>query len=108
MQLENSESIGKWREQFGRTSLARLVIRANKEMSELLDKVVLLDGDISPNDEIEIAKEIADVIICLHAASAYLGREAYDDVDAKMKINRARKWVADGKGCAQHVPGTGE
>ena len=107
MQLENSESIGKWREQFGRTSLARLVIRANKEMSELLDAVALLDSEDAINKEV-IGKEIADVIICLHAASAYLGREAYDDVDTKMKINRARKWVADGKGCAQHVPGTGE
>lgn len=51
-----------------------------------------------------VAKELPDVYITLVRLASRLGVVLPEAVDAKMEVNRARKWALDGKGGAQHVP----
>lgn len=51
-----------------------------------------------------VAKELPDVYITLVRLASRLGVVLEEAVDAKMEVNRARTWVLDGKGGAQHVP----
>lgn len=47
--------------------------------------------------------ELADVAICLYVAAETMGVDLHAMIDAKMKINRARRWTLDETGCAYHV-----
>lgn len=95
---ETSESIQIWGDEtFGPvTDLVALVARAELEMTEL--KEALIAQDIN-----EAGKEAADVVILLHRLMGVLGKDLMDEVDAKMAINRTRKWMSAGDGTGGHV-----
>jgi hypothetical protein len=95
---ETSTSIQNWAEPiFGPVAdLNDLVDRAALELAEL--KQALANGDTAG-----ARVETADVVILLHRVSALLGADLATEVDAKMAINRTRKWLPDGKGAGRHV-----
>lgn len=98
MAAETSKSIREWGDAiFGAPQdLTVLVQRARAEMDEL--EQALREGDHA-----EAGKEAADVVILLHRLAGILGHDLYEQVDAKMVINRARKWKAAGDGTGGHV-----
>jgi NTP pyrophosphatase (non-canonical NTP hydrolase) len=98
MASETSQSIRIWGDEtFGKVAdLSALVARARGELDEL-------DLAIKADDEAEIGREAADVVILLHRLVALAGMDLADQVDAKMAVNRARKWRAAGDGTGGHV-----
>lgn len=95
---ETQKSISDWANAtFGSTgSNLRVAIRANEELSELLQ--VLVKDDNDPKAIVEVA----DVIIVLMRLAERSGYNIEDEIDRKMAINRARQWVLDGSGCGHH------
>ncbi len=95
---ETSKTIREWGDAtFGKVSdLSALVARARGELDEL-------DLAIRTNDTAEIGREAADVVILLHRLVALTGMDLAAEVDAKMAVNRARKWKAAGDGTGGHV-----
>lgn len=95
---ESQESISQWIEEtFGPVgSNARVAARANEEMAELLRTVTIQD------DHPEIAEELADLVIVLYRLATRVGADLHSEIDRKMGVNRARKWVTDGSGCGYH------
>lgn len=95
---ETSQSIRLWADEtFGPVGdLQTLTRRALLEFEELSQALAAGDAD-------EARREAADVVILLHRLSALVGGDLGADVDAKMAINRARTWVADGTGVGRHV-----
>ena len=98
MATETSKSIRDWGDEtFGKVSnLSALVACARGELDEL-------DHAIWTNDTAEIGREAADVVILLHRLVALAGMDLAAEVDAKMAVNRARKWKAAGDGTGGHV-----
>lgn len=98
MAAETSKSIRAWGDEtFGKVSnLSALVARARGELDEL-------DLAIRADDAAEIGREAADVVILLHRLVALAGMDLTAEVDAKMAVNRARKWKAAGDGTGGHV-----
>ena len=98
MPTETSQTIREWGDAiFGAPQdLTVLVHRARVEMDEL--EQALRDGD-----QAEAGREAADVVILLHRIAGILGHDLYEQVDAKMVINRARKWKTTGDGTGSHV-----
>ena len=96
--METSKTIREWGDAiFGAPQdLTVLVQRARVEMDEL--EQALRDGD-----QAEAGREAADVVILLHRIAGILGHDLYEQVDAKMVINRARKWKTTGDGTGSHV-----
>ena len=96
--METSSTIREWGDEtFGKVSdLTALVARARGEMDEL--EQALREGDHA-----EAGREMADVVILLHRLAGILGHDLYEQVDAKMTINRARKWSAAGDGTGGHI-----
>lgn len=97
---ETQSSISAWADAtFGSLkSIVRAGTRANEEMAELL--TALAKDDIG-----KVGPEIADVVICLYRLAHNLGVNLSGEIDRKMAINRARKWVPDGTGHGYHVKG---
>lgn len=79
-----------------RPNLSR-AIRAAEELAELIETLVENDND--PH----ACTEVADVQIVLAGIPAVHGQEQSDLVDAKMAVNRARRWTTTGDGHGQHV-----
>lgn len=98
MATETSQTIRAWGDAiFGQPQdLTVLVARARVEMDEL-------EQALRENDTAEAGREAADVVILLHRLVGILGFELNEQVDAKMIINRARKWKATGDGTGGHV-----
>ncbi len=98
MAAETSRSIREWGDAvFGAPQdLTVLVKRARVEMDEL--EQALREGDTE-----EAGREAADVVILLHRLVALAGMDLDEQVDAKMAINRARKWKSAGDGTGGHV-----
>lgn len=98
MTRETSNSIREWGDAaFGQPSdLTVFVTRARLEMNEL-------DQAIREGDMAEAGREAADVVILLHRLAGILGLELSEQVDAKMVINRARKWKSSGDGTGGHI-----
>lgn len=98
MARETSASIAQWgSETFGAVSdLAVLVARARLEFEEL-------DAAVRAGDAPEIGKEAADVVILLHRLCGLIGADLAEEVDSKMQINRARRWIASGDGVGRHT-----
>lgn len=96
---ETQDMISAWAEQtFGPVgSNARVAARANEEMAELLR--ALTADDKHP----KAAEEMADVVIVLMRLATRLGIDLLDEVDSKMRVNRARDWKRDGTGQGYHV-----
>lgn len=94
VESETIDSVTDWADTtFGQATIRVQVERAKKEWGELLD--ALEAGNMG-----KVAIEAADVCICLYRVIGTLKPSAIDD---KMKINRARKWVVDSNGTAQHI-----
>jgi NTP pyrophosphatase (non-canonical NTP hydrolase) len=95
---ETSQTIREWGDQtFGKVAdLSALVARARGELDEL-------DQAVRADDKIEIGREAADVVILLHRLVALAGMDLSEQVDAKMAVNRARKWKPAGDGTGGHV-----
>ena len=70
--------------------------RAMLEMTELGEAVTERDVD-------EIGKEAADVLILLYRLVDQFGLDLDAELDAKMAINRARKWSSKGDGTGRHI-----
>ncbi len=98
MATETSSTIREWGDAiFGAPAdLAVLVRRARLEMDEL-------EEALRQGDHPEAGREAADVVILLHRLVGILGMELSEQVDAKMVVNRARKWKAAGDGTGGHV-----
>lgn len=98
MTRETSKTIREWGDAiFGQPSdLTVLVKRARVEMDEL-------EEALRAGDTAEAGREAADVVILLHRLAGILGHDLYEQVDAKMVINRARTWKAAGDGTGGHV-----
>jgi NTP pyrophosphatase (non-canonical NTP hydrolase) len=98
MATETSQTIREWGDAtFGEArDLTALVKRARVEMDEL--EQALREGDHS-----EAGREAADVVILLHRLAAILGQDLNELVDAKMQVNRARKWKSSGDGTGGHI-----
>jgi NTP pyrophosphatase (non-canonical NTP hydrolase) len=99
MATETSKSIYEWGQAaFGPVSdHNRVIARALLEFDELAEAVAQ-GASVDA-----IAAEAADVAILLNRLLGLLGRELGEEVDAKMKINRARKWTRNGDGTGRHV-----
>lgn len=96
--METSQTIREWGDAtFGEArDLTALVVRARGELDELEE--ALRAGDMP-----EAGREAADVVILLHRLVALAGMDLGEQVDAKMAVNRARKWKAAGDGTGGHV-----
>ena len=90
-------------ETFGPTTVMRSATRMNTEVAELLTKLSMPIVYSSWSETETVRKECADIQITLYRVAESLGFSLTDEVDAKMAINRARKWKLDGSGCGQHV-----
>lgn len=97
---ETSATIDAWAaETFGGdASMMRMATRANEEMAELLRAL-----SIEKSHAIEVADEVADVVIVLHSLVHRLGFDMAEVVDAKMQVNRQREWKLDETGHGYHV-----
>lgn len=51
----------------------------------------------------KVPVEAADVLITLYALAHERGFDIHEHVGAKMKINRSRRWKANGDGTGYHV-----
>lgn len=60
------------------------------------------DHDRSPEPD-KIAAEAADVLIVLYGVAGMRGFDLHAEVDAKMSINRCRRWAARGDGTGYHI-----
>lgn len=102
--MEDSQTIGTWAEStFGPPkSELHVAIRALKEMVELLDMLSLGEGSNNADLLAKAKVEVADVNIVLHHLAYVMDFDLQSVVDAKMLVNRARKWKLDGAGCGQH------
>lgn len=86
-----SKPISDWsRATFRAATPQRALDRTDDEFCELL--------------EAQSAEEAADVVICLCGFAAAKGFDLAAAVEAKMAINRQRKWKLNGDGTAQHIP----
>ncbi len=95
--METQATITEWADSVGiKPDIWRAVTRAREEMQEALDDIA--NGDIAA-----AGVELADVVICLHVAASRMGVDLQSAIDAKMTINRSRKWRVDPTGCAYHV-----
>jgi len=94
---ETQASIVKWADEtFGKATRSAAFERLEDEFDELK-----LDAE---DMEWSLAKgECADVLITLYRLASALDIDLHAEVDAKMAINRARKWRSNGDGTGQHV-----
>lgn len=97
--IETQKTISDWAQAtFGPLgSNMAVAARANQEMAELIKELTLNDN--SP----KAIEEIADIVIVLYRLVERHNRNLGDAIDAKMAINRARKWRLDGAGQGYHV-----
>jgi len=95
---ETQESMALWAEQiFGPVSEPlSLVGRASVELEELAEAVLDRDRE-------EIGREAADVVILLSRLMHEFDLTLDEEVNKKMAINRARKWVPAGDGTGAHI-----
>lgn len=98
MSSETQQSITEWADtSFGVADREATYQRMMKEIREMLHAH-------AEERWHGVAKELPDVYITLVRLATRLGIDLHAEVDAKMQINRARRWELDGMGGAQHVP----
>lgn len=102
---ETQATVAAWADvTFGEAhSMALVAVRANKEMTELLEKAVAFDQHCSGETASACAEECADVVIILMRLCRNVGCDLLEEIEKKMAINRARKWKLDGFGHGYHV-----
>jgi hypothetical protein len=107
MLMETSQTIREWGDAtFGEArDLTALVARARAELLVARARAELdeLEEAVGAGEMAEAGREAADVVILLHRLVALAGMDLGEQVDAKMTVNRARKWRAAGDGTGGHV-----
>lgn len=117
VKVETSTSISLWAEEtFGPATALSTAIRAQVELTELVSKLQRwAEGHpvgmgpqwlfMTPEDKAEVMAEVADIRIVLARIQTFFpgAPTAEEAEDAKMAVNRARKWRLDGRGHGQHV-----
>jgi hypothetical protein len=95
---ETSQMIRDWGDRaFGEVQDLRVLLtRARQEIEELEEAIIR-------QDRVGAGEEAADVAILLHRLVGILGLELSEAVDAKMAVNRARRWHVAGDGTGAHV-----
>lgn len=89
---------------FGRApDVAVLINRADKEFVELYSLIEPNDVGQVNFDPADAAEEIADTVIVLAQACAFLGYDLQSMINAKMNLNVLRRWDTSGNGVGQHV-----
>lgn len=103
---ESSETIARWAEStFGPATALSTAIRAQKELTELIEMLSLhAEGRVEISSH-SVMNEVADIRIVLARIQTFHpnGGTAEEAEQRKMEINRARKWKLDGHGHGQHV-----
>ncbi len=95
---ETQESICRWADEtFGEVDADTALVRMGNELDELLD-------DLLDRKDYDAAKEFIDVFVTGVRWLRCLGIDFQDALDAKMAINRARRWKSNGDGTGQHIP----
>jgi NTP pyrophosphatase (non-canonical NTP hydrolase) len=61
---------------------------------------------LMPSVKRAVAKECADVAICLFRFCGALGIDLLEEVEAKQTINETRQWTSHGDGTGQHIKNT--
>lgn len=85
--IETWETINQWCDAtFGKATIPNIIARAKEEFGELEE------------DGCDPAIEAADVVICLCRIPGFA-----EALQAKMAINRNRKWKTDGNGTGYHI-----
>lgn len=94
---ETQSTIALWGEEtFGPVRYpVALARRAGVELDELIEALETGDAE-------EAAREAADILILLNRLGTTLGFDLLEAVDAKMQVNRARRWVPAGDGTGRH------
>lgn len=107
--FETGKSITDWAlSTFGPPSSVEVVARrAQIEMAELVCAARDYDRAETPAAiraaRKALASECADVGILVMRLCHMMGVDLSDAVDAKMAVNRRRRWKANGDGTARHV-----
>lgn len=92
--------ISRWADHtFGRVANPRDAIdRMNTELKELQAAAILV-----PASTVDVANELADVVICGLRMCAVLGLNFNHILARKQVQNQSRQWVSDGRGNGQHT-----
>lgn len=98
---ETQQSITAWADEtFGHCTVSRAIERAIEEMDELkaLDKQWT-----SATYAADLQKECADVVITLYRVASCMGFDLHAAIDAKMEVNRHRRWKVKMDGTGYHI-----
>lgn len=97
-ETRNQELINNWyRRNGGKAKFGAAVLRAVKEIEELMDAT-------DHNSATEAAKfEAADVAICLYQAASIGGFDLQEYIRRKIEINNQRTWNVEPDGTLTHV-----
>lgn len=91
---ETQESINEWqREHFSNATIEGVVNHLKEEFQEFIDA----------KGEYETAIEAADIVIILYCWAMLNNVDLHAAIDAKMGINRSRKWNIQLDGTGRHV-----
>ncbi len=77
--------------------------RCDEEFDELAIAIADLERDPTGEHISKARQECADVMITMYRVIEKLGGSLRDEVDAKMDINRARKWNVGADGIGYHI-----
>jgi 5'-deoxynucleotidase YfbR-like HD superfamily hydrolase len=92
--METQATINQWQsEVFPNRTVDGDITHLKEEFKEFLDASSLAIQAI----------EAADIVILLYAWASDVGINLQDHIDAKMKINRARKWRILPDGTGRHL-----
>ncbi len=69
----------------------------------MFDEVFEMEDDYFEDQYDKVAKEFIDVFVTGVRFLAMKGIDFQEALDAKMAINRARKWRSNGDGTGQHI-----
>jgi len=96
---ETQKSICQWADETFGTARAPAALRKMRaELYELLKE----SSYMIPRTQ-RLADEMADVVITMYRVAELSGFDLHTIIDAKMQINRRRKWRRRGDGTAEHI-----
>ncbi len=105
---ETQSSITQWADEtFGKiqdpkTAIKRLLEEV-KEFTDYAEAILELPGPPNALQQIDLVKEIADIIIVSYRLASIWNMDLQLNVDLKMSINRGRRWKKDGTGHGYHI-----
>lgn len=93
--------VGRALEEFGELMTLFLSPETGRKFKDTITAVRARSG-LQELDVGKIADELADVLVVLYQAAESFGIDLLGAVDAKMVVNRARKWKITDEGIGQH------